>query len=67
MVIVGIVPSLKNQITINQGVLNSRAPASQNLASGIISIVFGLTPIMTGVFALILLKDKFFSVNKILA
>jgi drug/metabolite transporter (DMT)-like permease len=40
--------------------------ASQNLASGIISIVFGLTPIMTGVFALILLKDKFFSVNKIL-
>jgi drug/metabolite transporter (DMT)-like permease len=40
--------------------------ASQNLASGIVSIVFGLTPIMTGVFALILLKDKFFSVNKII-
>ncbi len=40
--------------------------ASQNLASSIVSIVFGLTPIMTGVFALILLKDKFFSVNKII-
>jgi len=38
--------------------------ASQNLASGVISIVFGLTPIITGVFALILLKDKFFGFNK---
>ena len=40
--------------------------ASQNLDSGIISIVFGLTPIVTGVFAFMLLNDKFFSFNKIM-
>lgn len=32
-----------------------------SIPSGLISVVFGLTPIITGVFALILLKDKFFS------
>jgi drug/metabolite transporter (DMT)-like permease len=40
--------------------------SAQNLSSGIISIVFGLTPIMTGVFAFSLLKDEFFSLNKII-
>jgi drug/metabolite transporter (DMT)-like permease len=40
--------------------------ASQNLASGVISIIFGLTPIVTGVFALILLRDKFFGFNKMI-
>ena len=36
-----------------------------SIPSGLISVVFGLTPIITGVFALILLKDKFFSWAKI--
>jgi len=35
-----------------------------SIPSGLISVVFGLTPIITGVFALILLKDKFFSTSK---
>ena len=35
-----------------------------SIPSGLISVVFGLTPIITGVFALILLKDKFFSMSK---
>ena len=35
-----------------------------SIPSGLISVVFGLTPIITGVFALILLKDKFFSLEK---
>lgn len=39
---------------------------SQNISSGIISIIFGLTPIITGVFALILLKDKLFTIGKML-
>ncbi len=39
--------------------------SARNLPSGIISIVFGLTPIITGVFALVLLKETLFSVNRI--
>jgi drug/metabolite transporter (DMT)-like permease len=35
------------------------------IPSGLISVVFGITPIITGIFALILLKDKFFSLSKI--
>jgi drug/metabolite transporter (DMT)-like permease len=35
-----------------------------SIPSGLISVVFGMTPIITGVFALILLKDKFFSMSK---
>ncbi len=35
-----------------------------SIPSGLISVVFGLTPIITGVFALLLLKDKFFSLSK---
>ncbi|WXT99957.1 MAG: hypothetical protein Ctma_0663 [Catillopecten margaritatus gill symbiont] len=38
--------------------------SARNLPSGIISIVFGLTPIVTGVFALVLLKEAFFTINK---
>lgn len=37
-----------------------------SIPSGLVSVVFGLTPIITGVFALLLLKDKFFSLTKIL-
>ncbi len=37
-----------------------------SIPSGLISVVFGLTPIITGIFALILLRDKFFSLEKIL-
>ncbi|BBB22532.1 conserved hypothetical protein [Abyssogena phaseoliformis symbiont OG214] len=40
--------------------------ASQNISSGIISIIFGLTPVITGVFAFVLLKDQFLSVSKII-
>ncbi|WP_369178174.1 DMT family transporter [Candidatus Thiodubiliella endoseptemdiera] len=39
--------------------------SARNLPSGIISIVFGLTPIITGVFALVLLKETLFSINRI--
>ena len=39
--------------------------SSQSIPSGIISVVFGLTPIITGVFALLLLKDPFFKFHKI--
>jgi len=35
-----------------------------SIPSGLISVVFGLTPIITGVFALILLKEEFFSLSK---
>ncbi|SHN90229.1 Permease of the drug/metabolite transporter (DMT) superfamily [Bathymodiolus heckerae thiotrophic gill symbiont] len=37
-----------------------------SIPSGLISVVFGLTPIITGVFALLLLKDKFFSISKMI-
>ena len=37
-----------------------------SIPSGLISVVFGLTPIITGVFALILLKDSFFSLGKMI-
>lgn len=36
-----------------------------SIPSGLISVVFGLTPIITGVFALFLLKDRFFSLSKV--
>lgn len=39
--------------------------ASKSVPSGIISVVFGLTPIITGVFALLLLKESFFKFHKI--
>ncbi|HAE73580.1 MAG TPA: EamA family transporter [Gammaproteobacteria bacterium] len=39
--------------------------SSQSIPSGIISVVFGLTPIITGVFALLLLKESFFKFHKI--
>jgi len=39
--------------------------SSQSIPSGIISVVFGLTPIITGVFALLLLKEAFFKFHKI--
>jgi len=39
--------------------------SSQTVPSGIISIVFGLTPIITGIFALLLLKESFFKFHKI--
>jgi len=39
--------------------------SSQTVPSGIISVVFGLTPIITGVFALLLLKESFFQFHKI--
>jgi drug/metabolite transporter (DMT)-like permease len=39
--------------------------SSQSIPSGIISVVFGLTPIITGVFALVLLKEPFFKLHKI--
>ena len=39
--------------------------SSQTVPSGIISVVFGLTPIITGVFALFLLKESFFKFHKI--
>jgi len=39
--------------------------SSQSIPSGIISVVFGLTPIITGVFALLLLKEPFFKFHKI--
>jgi drug/metabolite transporter (DMT)-like permease len=35
-----------------------------SIPSGLISVVFGLTPIITGVFALILLREEFFSLSK---
>ncbi|WP_428087445.1 DMT family transporter [Candidatus Thioglobus sp.] len=38
--------------------------SSLSIPSGLISVIFGLTPIITGVFALLLLKDKFFSPGK---
>jgi drug/metabolite transporter (DMT)-like permease len=37
-----------------------------SIPSGLISVVFGLTPIITGVFALILLKDSLFSLGKMI-
>ncbi|MBC8494282.1 MAG: DMT family transporter [Candidatus Thioglobus sp.] len=37
-----------------------------SIPSGLISVVFGLTPIITGVFALALLKDAFFSASKVI-
>ncbi len=37
-----------------------------SIPSGLISVVFGLTPIITGVFALALLKDAFFSTSKVI-
>jgi len=40
--------------------------ASKSVPSGIISVVFGLTPIITGVFALLLLKESFFKFHKII-
>ncbi len=39
--------------------------ASQSIPSGIISVVFGLTPIITGIFSLLLLKESFFKFHKI--
>ena len=39
--------------------------SSQTVPSGIISVVFGLTPIITGIFALLLLKEPFFKFHKI--
>ncbi len=39
--------------------------SSQTIPSGIISVVFGLTPIITGIFALILLNEDFFKLHKI--
>lgn len=39
--------------------------SSQTIPSGIISVVFGLTPIITGIFALLLLKESFFKFHKI--
>jgi len=39
--------------------------SSQTVPSGIISVVFGLTPIITGIFALLLLKESFFKFHKI--
>ncbi|MBT4123304.1 MAG: EamA family transporter [Candidatus Ruthia sp.] len=39
--------------------------SSQSIPSGIISVVFGLTPIITGVFALLLLKEPLFKFHKI--
>ena len=39
--------------------------SSQTVPSGIISIVFGLTPIITGIFALLLLQESFFKFHKI--
>ncbi len=38
--------------------------SSQSISSGIISVVFGLTPIITGVFALLILKESFFKFHK---
>jgi len=40
--------------------------ASQSVPSGIISVIFGLTPIVTGIFALFLLKEDFFKLYKII-
>ena len=40
--------------------------SSQSVPSGIISVIFGLTPIITGVFALLLLQESFFKIHKIL-
>jgi drug/metabolite transporter (DMT)-like permease len=40
--------------------------AAQRIPSGLISVVFGLTPIVTGVFALWLLKEAFFVRHKII-
>lgn len=40
--------------------------ASQSISSGIISIIFGLTSVITGIFAFVLLKDQFLSVSKII-
>ncbi len=40
--------------------------SSQSVPSGIISVIFGLTPIITGVFAYILLKESFFKPYKII-
>ncbi|RUA06971.1 MAG: EamA family transporter [Gammaproteobacteria bacterium] len=40
--------------------------SARSLSSGVISIVFGLTPIITGIFASVLLKDSFFTINKII-
>ena len=40
--------------------------SAQFIPSGIISVVFGLTPIMTGIFAMLLLKEAFYKPHKIL-
>ncbi len=40
--------------------------SSQTVPSGIISVIFGLTPIVTGVFALLLLQERFFVLHKII-
>lgn len=39
--------------------------SSQFIPSGIISVVFGLTPIITGIFAMLLLKEAFYKLHKI--
>jgi len=40
--------------------------SAKTIPSGIISVVFGLTPIITGVFAYILLNEKFFERYKLI-
>lgn len=39
---------------------------AQFIASGLISVIFGLTPIVTGLFAIVWLKEEAFSVTKII-
>ena len=61
--------AIKNYIYAGLGVFVTMTLvyfSSQNVPSGIISVIFGLTPIITGVFALLLLKEAFFTTHKIL-
>ena len=39
--------------------------SAQYVPSGMIAVVFGLTPIMTGIFAYLLLNESFYQLNKI--
>ncbi len=61
--------ALKNYLYAGLGVFVTMSlvyVSAQSISSGIISVVFGLTPIVTGIFAYILLQEAFFKLHKIL-
>jgi drug/metabolite transporter (DMT)-like permease len=61
--------ALKNYVFAGLGIFVTMSliyHAARNIDSGIISIIFGLTPIATGVFSYFLMRDSFFKFGKIL-